>query len=163
MSAKKNIHNLMDCPDHLRPWLECETSLTERAKCFCSSVDVSLLSQEWQDDEFTREILMICDGKPWWYAYTSIPSATFKKKEHAFLTLGERPLGRLIFSDPDFIRYKSIFYPIEAHDSYYVKMGQWVKPQLDKHCLWAKKSEYRVLGEPLLLVEIFLPDVGGNK
>lgn len=143
-------------PTLLRPWLEASGSLTKMAKARCASVHVKLLQTGWAPDAcYHREILMLCDESPWWYAHTRIPASTFDKRADVFQDLGERSLGCLLFSDPHITRQSLRFFEVSFASSLYQQAACFVT--LDHDRLWARESVYHVEGQPLYLLELFLP------
>jgi chorismate--pyruvate lyase len=148
-------------PISLVPWLEATDSITLMAKTGCQTVKVHLLKTGWvypsesQTPEYCREILMICDDSPWWYAKTRIPEKTFNKRKQIFLDLGEKSLGCLLFSDKGITRQSLHYYSTNNSEATFQLAKKHVP--LKNELLWARESIFQISGEPLFLLEVFLP------
>src|SRR5690606_9493092 len=59
--------------------------------------ELALGQREWP---FVREVALLCHGTPWVFARTLIPSATLKGPARALTHLGTKPLGAVLFNDP---------------------------------------------------------------
>ena len=130
---------------------------------------LTLLSERWEKQQkhavFIREILMFCDEKPAWYAQTKIPERTYARRAEKFKHLQGNPLGSLLFSDPQIIR-EDFFYAYLTKSTqeykqamlYYTAYASSTM-NLMPSFLWARKSVFRIEGEPLYLMEVFFPEL----
>ncbi len=149
-------------PTETWEWMQTKTSITEKAKHECQSVRLELLDERWahHDDRFSgdvfiREINMYCDEKLAWYARTKIPKKTYESRADKFKSLHGQPIAKILYNDPEITREDFVYaYLTPAMPEY-----QWAiknareKPLPDY--LWARKSVFRIEGEPLYLMEIF--------
>jgi chorismate--pyruvate lyase len=104
-----------------------------------------------------RHVLLLCRDTPWVFARSIIPPGTFQQTGRRLATLGARPLGRILFSDRTLRR-------VQVHVSE-------IKPEhpllrLAATCLehqprtaWARRSIFLLRNRPLLVNEVFLPEV----
>ncbi|MBY5994066.1 chorismate--pyruvate lyase family protein [Ferrimonas balearica] len=154
-------------PPALASWLQDKNSLTLRLKTQCRQFDVRRLgewrapaAQEgpgWQagDPLWHREVLLLLDGVPWVYALTEVPLATFAAGDIDFQTLGERPLGELLFATDSLSRGSLTF---TRHDvdsragQVALELGQPLS-----HPLWGRSRQFTLSDRPLRVNEIFLP------
>lgn len=136
----------------IRDWLMEEDSMTRRFERHCQLVTVTIeregfiTADEAGEDAallpdasryWLREILLCGDGVPWLAGRTLVPESTLNGPEAMLQTLGERPLGRYLFSSSTLTRD-------------FIEPGQ-------AGALWGRRSRLRLSGKPLLLTELFLP------
>jgi chorismate--pyruvate lyase len=157
----------------LLDWLLDPGSLTRRLKQICHQFRVAPIKQTRQRPQlneaqalgikphehcFIREVHLYCDTQPWVFARTVIPMRTLTGKQRRLSRLGNKPLGAVLFADPAMRRS-----PIEiAH----IKPGQTLfetatTPLTSKPKeIWGRRSAFFLNEKPLLVSEIFLPDIG---
>ncbi len=158
-------------------WLLNIESLTERLTQCCDRFSVAVLSQtddyvvadeaaliqvEQDQRQTIREVLLKGDDTSWVFARSVFPSAL---NEQEFNDLGNRPLGKLLFDDPRFVRqpFSVALMPI-AHP-FVVSLldaGMLDIQQLTQHChihhgVWARRSVFTYLTHHILVTEVFLP------
>ncbi|MBV0933235.1 chorismate--pyruvate lyase family protein [Marinobacterium weihaiense] len=148
-------------PHHWRPWLQDRGSLTQRlTRAAGGEFAVRVLAQRWDTptaDEaralgmpprqlaLIREVeLLGRNGTPWVYARSVLPAATLTGRERRLTLLGNRSLGSLMFSDPSLTRS-----PL---------MACCLRDE-DRQHYWARRSVFRLHGKPLLVCEVFLPEM----
>jgi len=163
-------------PTELASWLTDSGSLTRRLQKH-NEIDFSVqaLGNSWMrplPDEcrllnipmtqmsYQREVQLMDGKQANVYARTVIPLATFQAMKHRFNSLGTKPLGELLFTDPSVKRG-----PIEVAC---LKPGQWLYEmalleQDDRpDRLWGRRSYFYLGGKILLVNEIFLPTLTGS-
>jgi chorismate--pyruvate lyase len=160
-------------PAELVSWLTDSGSLTQRLQAYNKhDFSVQLLSTHWMKplpDEclslgipltkmaYQREVRLMDGGEANVYARTVIPLATFQAMKQRFNTLGNRPLGDLLFTDPSVKRG-----PIEITC---LQPGQWLyemavlQESYRPEQLWGRRSHFYLSGKKLLVNEIFLPNL----
>ncbi|MFZ4791796.1 MAG: chorismate--pyruvate lyase family protein [Candidatus Competibacteraceae bacterium] len=165
-----------DWPAELSDWLFDAGSLTRRLRQCCSGqLRVQVLSQGWirpdQDEAralqlrldawaWTREVQLRCDKQPWVFARTVIPACTLRGRGRRLTWLGTRPLGEALFTDPGVQRG-----PVEVAR---IVAGQRLHQRAVAGCaepletLWGRRSVFRLDRRPLLVCEVFLPDLPVN-
>jgi chorismate--pyruvate lyase len=169
-------------------WLEMPTSITEKAKASCHSVRLQVLSEQWvknppctplfkrgetphgdcqkgADKVFVREIVMFCNEKPAWYAQTLIPEKTYERRAEQFKNLQERSISTILFTDPHIVRENFVYAYLTKSTSEYQEAIQYYRPNAQgpmPQGLWARKSVFRIDGEPLSIMEVFFPDIFGE-
>lgn len=158
-------------PAKLTSWLTSTDSLTRRLQTHNKhGFSVELLGNCWikaLTDEaisldlpvaehiYQREVRLMDGNTANVYARTVIPRATYMAMQHRFNSLGNKPLGELLFTDPLVKRG-----PIEIAR---LKPGQWLYEMavLDEdyrpESLWGRRSVFYLSGNKLLVNEIFLP------
>lgn len=157
-------------PENVRNWLFESNSLTARLKRKVKQLKIKVLFQHWgsaflseqialglQPRQWVniREVLLICDEKPWMYARTIIPKETMSNFGNQLLTLGTKPLGEILFEYPDLQRSPFEIAIIHQHEYPFLKMkGLNAKGP----CLFARRSIFFLAGYPLLLSEVFTTD-----
>ncbi|MCP5158159.1 MAG: chorismate lyase [Gammaproteobacteria bacterium] len=160
-------------PVGLAQWLFDPGSLTRRLRQCCPDrFQVRVLRQGWSRpsrDEarvlrlrldartWTREVQLLCGDQAWVFARTLIPSATLRSRGRRLTQLGSRPLGEVLFSDPDMQRgpmeIARIVTGQRLHQRAFV--GFVAPPET----IWGRRSVFRIDGQPLLVCEIFLPNL----
>jgi chorismate--pyruvate lyase len=104
-----------------------------------------------------REVELLCDQSPWVFARTVIPATSLKGSARRLASLGERPLGAVIFSDPKVRRGMTQLarllprHPLFAAATVHVE----TKPKE----LWGRRTLFYLSGRPILVNEIFLPEI----
>lgn len=152
-----------DIPASLAPWLLEPASLTARLKAYSDNFHLQLLQEsqallpDFLQPCFTtstgqclrREVLMSCNDQPAVYAQSWLPKETLQQV-HALSSLGEQPLGELLFQFADVTRS-----PIEVcqlpvlSSTLPIPSGEY----------WARRSLFTIVGVPMLVAEVFLPGV----
>ena len=160
-----------DIPPEYYAWLTATGSLTRHLQAQASAgFSVTVLQEIWREalpDEcailgvvagesvYQREVLL-CDGNMAdVYARTVMPRATFEASITRFTTLGAKPLGEMLFTDPEIIR--------GALEVGCLQTGDWLYAQAlsavggSPAALWARRSPFFLEGNILLVNEVFLP------
>jgi chorismate--pyruvate lyase len=165
-------HSPQGCsiPDpYLKNWLLDTGSLTERLQSHCRDFRVQLIGQRplaAEHEEFlhmdvpqqqrnstdwqVREVILWGENRPWVFARSIIPDALCNGD---LANLGSRPLGKVIFNDPRFVRLP-------------FQVGRLLKPDsLLRHLeippvteLWGRRSVFHFEQLKMMVAEIFLPD-----
>ena len=107
-------------PAEISPWLFDQGSLTRRILLHCTKkFRVEVLSQKWQrpllnealrlgmhpeHHALIREVLLYCGDAPWVFARSVLPHKTLVGRRRFLGKLGNRPLGEILFSDPNIRR-----------------------------------------------------------
>ncbi|MFK5914169.1 MAG: chorismate lyase [Woeseiaceae bacterium] len=160
-------------PEDISFWLFDEGSLTRKIIQHCNSrFSVKVLSQQWQrpmlneahrlgvhpeHHALIREVLLYCDNQPWVFARSVLPRITLTGRRRFLGKLGSRPLGEILFSDPNIER--------EALEVAEIKINQRMYQCATAHMnnkpnsLWARRSVFYLHKKPLLVNEVFLPSI----
>ena len=156
----------------LRTWLSLQTSMTKRMQDNCKVVNVSVVHNQLElvyPDEVTklgidpqcpcwvREVIMSCNDNPWLYGRTIIPECSLEGRVKELTQIGSIPLGRLLFSDPKTQRDAFEFAHICPDELYHKRMQNFARHVTQK--LWARRSVFSYDKKPLLLTELFLPEM----
>lgn len=104
-----------------------------------------------------REIFLRCDDTPLVYGRSIIPVQTFTGAERRLARWGQRPLGNYLFSEKKISRTQIEIARITPFDSLYhlIKRNITFKDS----SLWGRRSIFYIKSKPLLIVEIFLPEI----
>jgi chorismate--pyruvate lyase len=167
-------HRFAGVPAGYQDWLRDQGSLTRRVLQTCGGGDfrVRLMHQGWMRPLYSegqvlrlrrggatliREVELLCDQSPWVFARTVIPATSLKGSARRLASLGERPLGAVIFSDPKVRRGMTQLarllprHPLFAAATVHVE----TKPKE----LWGRRTLFYLSGRPILVNEIFLPEI----
>lgn len=130
-----------------------------RAMCLRDEFAALALPRVLQVTE--REVLLRCDERAVVYAHTVMPLNATARHWPLFASRGNRSLGTTLFSDPLGVRGQL----------QYVRFGRRppLMQRLEKvdglanriEFLWARRSVFRRKGSPLLVTEVFLPEILG--
>lgn len=147
-------------PPQWYSWLTDSGSLTQRlVKLSGGAFQVEVVRQGWfmptrsearalnmrsRQRALVREVRLLGKGQAWVYARSIIPATTLTGRQRQLRMLGNRSLGSLLFSDPSMRRG-----PLQIS-----------RLKLDTgERLWARRSVFQLSGKPLLVCEVFLPEL----
>ncbi len=154
------------------PWLHDRGSLTQRIQQRCGQFTVrpvrSGLARIAFDESavlgiaphqlaWSREVFLYADGRPVVFAHSACAPQHLRGAWTAVRGLGSKPLGALLFAHPQVARkplhYKSLHVHHPLHRSAVSALG--TTPDR----LWARRSLFTLHGAPLLVTEVFLPEI----
>lgn len=155
----------------IRSWLLTPGSLTQRIRQVCPEMQVEVLSEAWQiplrsealalnlpiqEKAWIRCVMLKCGQQDWVYARTVIPQMTTENPWHSLQTLGDKPLGEVLFELKNLERteFELNKQPIEA----WPLLAERTTLSSQNHC-FARRSLFRQHHAPLLLTEVFLPEI----
>lgn len=161
-----------EVPAAIESWLRDEGSLTARLKQAASGdFRVRVVAQGWArpyDSErrllgmrrggiaLLREVQLICCGHPWVYARTLIPARSLQGGARRLGMLGSRPLGEVLFADPHMRRGVTQVARLQPrHRLFQRALGE----EQEVEAIWGRRTLFHFSGKPLLVNEIFLPDL----
>ena len=155
----------------IQAWLTTPTSLTAKLKVLYPSLEVIILSEALEvpllnesqklginrdEEAWVRCVLLRCQDKNLIYARTVIPNLTSSNPWHHLQSLGNKPLGEVLFELPSIERSPFEF----SKDS----LNYWphlVENLADESATkkpgFARRSIFIQENAPLLLTEVFLP------
>ena len=154
------------------PWMRTDGSLTLRIQQRCKNFSVcnvhnrlatavydeaALLGLPVKQKIYTREVFLHADGKPVVYAHSVVAAQHLCGAWHALRNLGNRPLGALLFAHPLVRRSALHFYALKPNHPLYRRAA--VALAIPPQKLWARRSLFILHNAPLLVTEIFLPDI----
>lgn len=161
-------------PEDLHSWLFEPGSLTRRVRGLCGNeFHVRVLQQNWlrpfTDESRTlrlrlsrvalvREVMLQCGEQPLVVARSIIPASILRGTQRHLAYLGNRPLGEILFSDPNLKRL--------GLELAVVERAKWL-PERSKALdfaessdrIWGRRSLYAVAHGNLLVAEFFLPSL----
>ena len=161
-------------PGSFSCWLHDKGSLTKQIINTCSEqFRVHVINQHWgipmlneslrlqsNPGEFAliREVTLFCGDEPWVYARTIMPRKTLTGKQRHLSMLGTKPLGAILFSDPNMHRDEIEIARINRqHDIFTIAMTGH-SDEYDE--IWGRRSVFFIGKEkPLLVNEVFLPNI----
>jgi chorismate--pyruvate lyase len=164
--------SVIGCEALLTPWLMDHGSLTARIKRHCGKFGVlnqfeglmcathdetALLGVPQRQKVYTREVFLLADEKPVVFAHSVVAARHLCGAWQALQHLGNRSLGTLLFTHPQVARAPLNFRaPKPAHPLYRRAVATLAAPPGK---LWARRSLFTLYGAPLLVTEVFLPDI----
>lgn len=162
----------LGCEADLAPWLRDRGSLTQRIQQRCTRFAVhgvrSGLARIALDESallgiapyqlaYSREVFLYADGQPVVFAHSAFAHAHLRSAWSEVRTLGNNPLGALLFAHP-LVERKPLHYRAlrNTHPLYQRAVKVLKDPP---HRLWARRSLFYLHGAPLLVTEVFLPEI----
>ncbi|MEO6423273.1 MAG: chorismate lyase [Candidatus Nitrotoga sp.] len=154
------------------PWLRTEGSLTLRIQQRSENFSVcnvhnrlaiavydeaALLGLPAHHKIYTREVYLHANDKPVVYAHSVVAAHHLCGAWHALRNLGKRPLGALLFAHPLVRRSDLHFHALKPNHPLYRRAA--VVLDIPPQKLWARRSLFILRNAPLLVTEIFLPDI----
>lgn len=159
-------------PPLLRQWLDEPGSLTRRIRHSCSGCfHVEVLREQWGPpflDEalrlglrpgrwvWLREVLLCCGDDAWIYARSIIPRQSLQGPLRRLQQLGRQPLGSILFGRHPVSRGKIEIACLTASDGLY---RQAARSAVVAPGCWTRRSVFHIAGRPLLVTEVFLPEL----
>jgi chorismate--pyruvate lyase len=164
-------------PSIISSWLLTNASMTQRMRETCRDrFSVQLLSQGWNNpnrDEalrihiptrervVVREVKLLCDKQICMYARSLFPLKTLRSKGISLHKLGTRPLIDYLNLDPALQRSAYEIVKLHPGDYYYDQACSHLK-KLPPY-LWARRSVFDFFKQPILLIEVFMPNIFERK
>ena len=155
----------------LQRWLMDKGSLTQRLTAQFDRLEYRLLSAQeqvpWQDEQDYLQI----DGAPCWtrqvwfgennrdfvFSKVVVPSSTLAAVGATVIDWGSQPLGKLLFCGEGSVR-DQLQLKYLGSSSPYLKLAQGVL-NCSYEFAWARRSVCSLEGYPLLIIDLFLPDL----
>ena len=167
-----------DLSASIRAWLFDTCSLTQRLQQACAASGrggfaVKVLSQRrmrpYHDERLllgmpehqmalVRQVQLTCAGQPWVFARTVIPVRSLSGRGRRLARLGNRPLGAMLFADRTVRRGRLQVARLTPGNAVFTSAVSGLTQLPDE--IWGRRSVFHYDGRPLLVNEIFLPDVG---
>lgn len=162
----------LGCEPDLAPWLRDRGSLTYRIQQRCTHFAVdkvrtglariapdesALLGIAPQQLAYSREVFLYADDQPVVFAHSAVAHEHLRSAWSAVRTLGNKPLGALLFAHPLVERkplhYKTLRNTYPLYQRAVAVLGD-PPPRL-----WARRSLFYLHDAPLLVTEVFLPGI----
>ncbi|MFA6969943.1 MAG: chorismate lyase [Gallionella sp.] len=156
----------------LLPWLRDHGSLTLRIRQHCEHFSVrmvkSALARIALDESallgvaprqlvWSREVFLCADDRPVVFAHSTCAARELRGAWRAVQNLGNKPLGALLFSHPLISRQPLHYKALHAHHPLYRRAASILSDPPDR--LWARRSLFYLHNAPLLVTEVFLPEI----
>ena len=160
-------------PENMACWLFDPASLTARLLVASDgNFRVRLMAQSWgtplwneskrlgvreRQVALIREVFLYCNDEPWVFARTVIPRSTLTGKENYLANLGTKPLGAVLFADPNMHRDPFEVTCLRDGDLLYDHASRLANDKPSE--IWGRRSVFYLSDKPLLVNEIFLPAI----
>ena len=162
----------LGCAAGLAPWLRDRGSLTRRIQQRCARFAVrgvrsglariapdetALLGVAQRHFAWSREVFLYADNRPVVFAHSACARRHLRGAWSAVHNLGDKPLGALLFAHP-LVERKPLHYKAlrNTHPLYRRAAAALDSPP---GRLWARRSLFYLHGAPLLVTEVFLPEI----
>lgn len=151
-----------------RPWLLDQGSLTRRIVARCPAFGVRGVRMEagWSAVEgvashprraLLREVFLHCGDTPLVYAHSVLPRDSLCGRWRALGGLGGRPLGDILFSDPQVRRAPLQYKKLRARHWLYRRACRGLDDP--PAFLWARRSVFTLNRRAIQVTEVFLPTI----
>jgi len=167
------IHRSAGIPIGMADWLLDRGSLTTRlVKASEGQFQVRVLHQGWgrplysenqqlqmrrAETALVREVALLGHGTPWVFARTLIPASSLRGPARRLANLGNKPLGAVLFSDASMRRGPiQIARLLPRHPLFIAATCNMMQKPTE---LWGRRTLFYLSGKPLLVNEIFLPEL----
>lgn len=162
----------LGCDHALSPWLHDKGSLTLRIQQHCSQFAVrnvrsglarivldesALLGIAQQRFAYSREVFLYADNRPVVFAHSACALKHLRGAWSAVAGLGNQPLGALLFAHPLVKRQPLHYKVLRATHPLYQQAAKVLDNPPKK--FWARRSLFHLHNAPLLVTEVFLPDI----
>lgn len=164
--------DILGCGANLAPWLRNHGSLTQRIQQRCTQFAVRkvhsglarialdesvLLGIASQRLAYSRDVFLYADNQPVVFAHSVCARRALHGVWRAVAGLGNQPLGALLFAHP-LVKRQPLHYKAlrSNHPLYQQAATVLANPPSN---LWARRSLFYLHGEPLLVTEVFLPEI----
>lgn len=163
----------LSAPRWLRYWLTDQGSLTQRLTRRCPQFAVRVLQQGQArplPDESAlfrlrqaelvveRDVLLLCRDQPAVFAHTIFTRESLRRVWQPVGRLGNRSLGTLLFSNPRIRRGSMQYRKLDRRHPLYRRIMRQTSGSLPAS-LWARRSLFLLDNQPMLVTEVFLPDL----
>ncbi len=118
----------------------------------------TLLGSAADEPAMVRLVLLRCYGIPWVFARSVIPKTTIAFADNSLANIGNRPLGAYLFSHPLIERVSMEFAELLSDSPFWKSLSN--HPSLVSETVWARRSLFTIGTHPLLVNEVFLPELG---
>jgi len=154
------------------PWLRDHGSLTLRIQQRCTVFSVrnaghclataaydetALLGLPPRKKIYTREVFLYADGVPVVFAHSVVAPKHLRGAWRVLQNLGNKPLGALLFSHPLVERAPLRYKALKPQHALYQYAAKVLDAEPER--LWARRSLFTLRGAPLLVTEVFLPEI----
>ena len=154
-------------------WLTYPGSLTARLRAYSQTFstlcirqgmlrpnldECALLGLRHTDRAWVREVILYCDNIPVIFAHSILPRANTRGIWRFFTRIGNSPLGDQLFSNPRIRRGSMQFCHLQTPHPL-LRQAHKAIPTLTATSLWARRSLFYAQNKPLLVTEVFLPQL----
>ena len=172
MSDKYWDGTAVNCGAGIAPWLNDCGSLTQRIQqhCECFAVhpvhsglariafdESALLGIAPQQLAWSREVFLYADNQPVVFAHSACARQDLRGAWSAMRNLGNKPLGALLFAHPQVERKPLHYKALRGTHILYQRVAVALNNPPGR--LWARRSLFYLHGAPLLVTEVFLPEI----
>lgn len=119
--------------------------------------EYALLDLRRGEKAYVREVLLSCHGRNVVFAHSVLPRPGLRGGWNGITRLGSRPLGEALFSNPRIRRASLAYLQIDARHPLYQAARR--HQALLTRSLWARRSVFTLNDRPLLVTEVFLPEI----
>ena len=162
----------LGCGAGLAVWLRDRGSLTQRIRrhsehfavhplrsglAHIASDEAALLGVAPQRLAWSREVFLYADGRPVVFAHSACARQHLCGAWAAVRNLGDRPLGALLFAHP-LVERKPLHYKVLRSDHPLYQRAATALGDPPRR-LWARRSLFYLHDTPLLVTEVFLPEI----
>lgn len=170
------VRRLAGTPPRDHDWLADRGSLTRSMIASCPGrFRVALLRQDREHmlpgearlldsgasrGALVREVRLYCDDRAWVFARTLIPLLSLRGPASNLSRLGQRPLGEVLFSDPQTRRLRIEIARITPRHRLFWSATEHLSER--PLAISGRRTLFEYRGQRILVNELFLPGIGGR-
>jgi len=166
------IAHPFNVPRRLRHWLTDRGSLTQRLKARCADFRVqpvvtgyaraniderTPLKLRAGSIDYVREVLLACNQGNVVFAHSVLPRTGLRGGWNGITRLGSRPLGEALFDDHRIRRGTLAYLRLGSRHPLFRAASR--HHRIHARTLWARRSVFCLNGHPLMVTEVFLPEI----
>ena len=156
----------------IREWLQNRGSLTHQIQQHCKNFRVEPVFQSLTtacEDELAilrlrprelahvREVYLYCGNMPVIFAHSVVARKNLRGAWCGLSKLGNKSLGTVLFTNPNIRRTPLRYRKLNSNHQLFSKACKNLRIRPDN--LWARRSLFTLKGQPILVTEVFLPEI----
>lgn len=162
----------VSAPVSLRWWLMHQESLTRLLQAHCEHFrvepvfqalatacldELEVMNLRRQNQVLVREVYLRCNETPVVFAHSIVKKEHLRGAWRGLSRLGNRSLGTMLFTNPLIQRTPLAFKQLKPHHPLFERACKQL--QIRPISLWARRSLFILLQQPILVTEVFLPAI----
>lgn len=163
----------LSAPANLRWWLTHQASLTRLLQAHCEHFrvepvfqalatacidELNVMNLSRRNQVLVREVYLRCDEIPVVFAHSIVKKEHLRGAWRGLSRLGNRSLGTMLFTNPLIQRTPLTYRKLKPHHPLFERACKQL-PLAHPANLWARRSLFTLLQQPILVTEVFLPTI----
>ncbi|ABI59384.1 chorismate lyase [Nitrosomonas eutropha C91] len=119
--------------------------------------ELEVMNLRRQNQVLVREVYLRCNETPVVFAHSIVKKEHLRGAWRGLSRLGNRSLGTMLFTNPLIQRTPLAFKKLKPHHPLFERACKQL--QMRPINLWARRSLFILLRQPILVTEVFLPAI----